>query len=73
MYNSIQKLNNDQNSINYLNNSLIHGSNMSNFIFHELSIQKMIELLLCFNRSIKPATRFLTKTSKTININMIIY
>ena len=39
---------------------------MSNFIFHELSIQKIIELLLSFNRSIKPATRFLTKA-----INMI--
>ena len=40
MYNSIQNLNNEQNNIYYLNNSLIHGSHMSNFIFHELSIQK---------------------------------
>ena len=29
-----------------------------------VSIQKMIELLLSFNRSIKPATRFRIKTSK---------
>ena len=64
MYNSIETFIDEQNSIYYLNNSLIHGSHMSNFIFHELSIQKIIELLLSFNRSIKPATRFLTKTSK---------
>ena len=37
---------------------------MSNFIFHELSIQLIIELFLTLNRSIKPTTRFLTKISK---------
>ena len=64
MYNSIEKINNEQNSIDYLSNSLIRGSHMSNFIFHELSIQKkIIELLLSFNRSKKPSARFLTKTS----------
>ena len=54
MYNNIQKLNNEQNSIYYLNNSLIHRSNMSKLIFRELSIQKIIELLLSFNRSMRP-------------------
>ena len=37
---------------------------MVNFIFHELSMQLIIELLLTFNRSIKPTIHFLTKTSK---------
>ena len=49
------KLNND---IKY---NLLLGFHMSNFIFHELSMQLIIELLLTFNRSIKPTTRFLTK------------
>ena len=44
--------------------SLIHGFHMSNFIFQELSMQLIIELLLTFNRSIKPTKRFLTKISK---------
>ena len=41
--------------------SIIH---ISNFIFHELSMQLIIELLLTFNRSMKPTTRFLIKISK---------
>ena len=45
-------------------NNLIHGFHISNFIFHELSMQLIIELLLTFNRSIKPTTRFLIKISK---------
>ena len=45
----------------YLYNNLIRGFHISNFIFHELSMQLMIELLLTFNRSIKPTTRFLIK------------
>ena len=64
MYNSIEKLNNAQNNIYYLNNSLIDESIMSHFIFHELSKQKIIELLISFNHSIKSAKRFLTKTTK---------
>ena len=37
---------------------------MSNFIFHELSIQLIIELLPTFNRTIKPTTCFLSKILK---------
>ena len=48
----------------YMYNNLIHGFHISNFIFHELSMQLIIELLLTFNRSIKSTTRFLIKISK---------
>ena len=51
-------------AIYYLYNSLIHELHISNFIFHELSMQLIIELLLTFNRSKKPTSRFLTKISK---------
>ena len=37
---------------------------MLNFISHVLSMQLIIELLLTFNRSIEPTTRFLIKISK---------
>ena len=47
-----------------LYNSLIQGFHISNCIFHELSIQLIIEFSLTFNRSVKPTTRFLTKISK---------
>ena len=38
----------------YLYNSLINGFHISNCIFHELSIQLIIEFSLTFNRSVKP-------------------
>ena len=41
-------------------NSSIHGFHTSNYIFHVLAMQLIFELLLTFNRSIKPNTRFLT-------------
>ena len=53
-----------KNTICYLYNHLVHGFHISNFIFHELSMQLIIELLLTFNRSIKPTTRFPIKISK---------
>ena len=53
-----------KNTMYYLYNSLIHGFHISNCIFHELSIQLIIEFSLTFNRSVKPTTRFLTKISK---------
>ena len=54
-----------KNTIYYLYNNLMHRChNMSNPIFHELSIQLIIELLLTFNRSIKPTARFPTNISK---------
>ena len=59
------KLNNEQNRVYYLNNNVVHGSHMSNFVFPELSI---IESLLSFNSLIKPSARFLTKLSKSINV-----
>ena len=42
----------------------VHGFHMSSFIFHELSMQLIIELLLTFIRSIKQTIRFLSKISK---------
>ena len=53
-----------KNTIYNLYNSLIHGFYISNFIFHELSMQLIIEFSLTFNRSVKSTTRFLTKISK---------
>ena len=53
-----------KNTIYYLYNNLIHAFHMLNFIFHKLSMQLIINLLLTFNRSIKPTIRFLTKISK---------
>ena len=53
-----------KNTMYYLYDSLIHRFHMSNFIFHELSIQLIFEFSLTFNRSVKPTTRFLTKISK---------
>ena len=43
---------NAQSNIYYLNTSLIHGSRVSDSIFHELSVQTTIEILLAFTRSI---------------------
>ena len=40
-----------KNAMYYLYNNLIHGFHISNFIFHELSMQLMIELLLTFNKT----------------------
>ena len=45
----------------YLYNSLVHGSHMSNFLLHELSMQLIIDFFLVFNRLIKHLRRFLTK------------
>ena len=53
-----------KNTIYYLYNILIHRFHNSNLIFHELSIQLIIEFLQTFNRLVKPTTRFLTKISK---------
>ena len=37
---------------------------MANLIFHKILMELIIELLLNFNRSVKPTTRFLIKISK---------
>ena len=47
---------------------LIHGFHMSNLIFHNLSMQLIIALVLTFNHLIKPTTRFLTKILKLSNV-----